>query len=153
MLLSVQPHFSFTPTGSGGVDAIFNLTHFIFHLSYHIDMDKPLMFQLFNVNYSPYICHLPFSHINSLICHFHFFAHIYLYVSDNLTFCLLLSLFKPTSTFTLAGGGVCFHFNSFHHHVWLAIPCIFFTRKEGRRVRLGLCATLLAPSSIADWGN
>ena len=77
MLLSVRPHFSFTPTGSGGVDAIFNLTHFIFHLSYHIDMDKPLMFQLFNVNYSPYICHLPFSHINSLICHFHF-LHIYI---------------------------------------------------------------------------
>ena len=34
-----------------------------------------------------------------------------------------------------------------------ALPAgsILAQRKEGRRVMLGLCATVLAPSSIADW--
>ena len=144
MLLSVRPHFSFTPTGSGGVDAIFNLTHFIFHLSYHIDMDKPLMFQLFNVNYSPYICHLPFSHINSLICHFHF-LHIYI--------CMWVTIWHFASYFHFSNLLLLSHLLEVECASTLTLfitMCgwqflvFFFTRKEGRRVRLGLCALKLA---------
>ena len=88
ILLSVQPHFSFIPTGSGGVNPILNLAHLISLLVTY-------RHRIFAIS----VCSKKWYDMSLSL-----FTHIL--VSDHLIFGLLLSLLKTTFTFTFAGGGV-----------------------------------------------